>query len=213
MPGVRRQLLSFLKISLGAVLAITFAGAGYLAVFVLFAPELPDTPVTAPDSRTISELQKQPQVVQLFSASQNSTGDTENTRRRDLLGAPRVLRSTSFAIDSRSPDATADGFLHLYLVGPVGAANGWQIDGFLLLESFTSSGLYSRTLVGDTDEIVDGKGRLITRTGRKSQRFADNELNIAELIAADDVAHLRVQLLTYDDSGSVSELNLLSARR
>lgn len=209
-----RWLLNTSKWIVIALATVTVVFSCYLAVFFLLAPEYSTTPHFGSfgTARQIFDTETQ-QIAEVFPTKPRANNGSKHILiRNDFVESPEIVSTSIFDIpikpnrmgDNRRPD--------YFLGGSPDTKADWTISGFLLIETFDESGLFSRAIVGELDGLTDGSGKLITRIGPRASGFGRHRVNISMLFPSTSIVHLRIQLLTTVGTGSATNLFIIEDR-
>lgn len=201
-----RRIIAGLVIFIGCV-------AAYLFVHVFVMPRSLAI-VPAPTTETaVINFDGMTSIPLFGDAQAPSDTSPQARRRRDVITVnarmPVIVASNTvrFVRDNSSVGAKAEPAL--VISGDKDGKTGWEIDGFLLLETFVGERPYSRAVVGDVKWLETIDGTLITRLGRKTKTFSANEVNIVSLVPGNGEFHLRMQVLSFNKEATVSPIFLV----
>ncbi len=208
-----KRILRISKYLLFAVISIGIAISLYVLAFFSLAPEAPGLPEVTLTDRTYTAAADFRHIPLFGNNPENEKGPLTATHRDDFLESPTIIKSVTVKLTGNEQDSHSGPAEDLYLSGEAENLVGWNLDGFLLVESFGVSGFYSSCVIGDIDGLTDSNSGMITRIGRKTSQFLKEEVNLAAIVAPDEESYLRIQLLSLGDGGSTSDLFLVRVPR
>lgn len=176
--------------------AVAIAVAVYVATFFTFAPGYSPTPEFAALASPTQLSWPRSSEIALFSSLSAPAGQ----RRHDIFRTPSLLSVNSIEISDAPDDSN-------YFLGPESGST-WSIDGSVLVETFDDAGLYSAALIGNSDQVINGQGHIVTRIGPSETRDRTDKVNLSGLVPKSAKVRIRFSLLGSSQDVSVTGLTM-----